>query len=312
ADSGGQFYQPDILAHTGGLTLVDALDVADMDDEAAHDVTWWQETRRPGFPTEVQQLTYRVLPQRKVLDGGRLLTGGISFDITTIPGEPLCLVARLHAHEAGAVQMRVDGNNMGRWAYPPVPGQWLETVFRAPASAVTSSQTRVTLQVDTDAPDFRHYAPYYFWFLQGEPEEPAVEIEHPVNVAFDSDISLLGFDIPGQAWYPGDVLPVTLYWQATAPTTSNAQVFLHLYDADGNLGPQSDSWAYHGTRPPYTWQPGEIVIDPQLLALPAGWPAGQYSLEVGLYDPAGRLPAYLDGVRQFEERVPLATIKVQE
>ena len=312
ADSGEQFYQPDILAHTGGLTLVDALDVADLDDEAAHDVTWWQETRRPGFPTEVQQLTYRVLPQRKVLDGGRLLTGGISFDITTIPGEPLCLVARLHAHEAGAVQMRVDGNNMGRWAYPPVPGQWLETVFRAPASAVTSSQTRVTLQVDTDAPDFRHYAPYYFWFLQGEPEEPAVEIEHPVNVAFDSDISLLGFDIPEQAWYPGDVLPVTLYWQATAPTTSNAQVFLHLYDADGNLGPQSDSWAYHGTRPPYTWQPGEIVIDPQLLALPAGWPAGQYSLEVGLYDPAGRLPAYLDGVRQFEERVPLATIKVQE
>ncbi|RLI53239.1 MAG: hypothetical protein DRP09_16200, partial [Candidatus Thorarchaeota archaeon] len=53
ADSGEQFYQPDVLAHTGGLTLVDALDVADMDDEAAHDVTWWQETRRPGFPTEV-------------------------------------------------------------------------------------------------------------------------------------------------------------------------------------------------------------------------------------------------------------------
>ncbi|MBU0702259.1 MAG: hypothetical protein KKC18_00135, partial [Chloroflexi bacterium] len=314
ADSGEQFYQPDILARTNGLTLVDTLDVADLDDEEAHGVEWRQDARRPGFPTEAQQLTYRVLPEQEALDGGRLLTGGVAFDVATRPGEPLWIVARLHAREAGAVRVRVNGSDAGLWAYPPVPGQWLETVFRVPAEQITAHQTRIALQVETDNPDFRHYAPYYFWFLQGEPEEPAIEIEHLLKATFDGEIFLLGFDLPEQAWYPGDAIPVTLYWQVAAPTQSEAKVFLHLYDTGGNLGPQSDGWAFYSTRPPYTWWPNEIVIDHQLLALPADLPPGQYSLEAGLYNPdgSGRLPAYLDGVRQREERVPLTTIKVQE
>ena len=111
----------------------------------------------------------------------------------------------------------------------------------------------------------------------------------------------------------GILATVTLYWQTGVATESDVKVFLHLYDAAGNLGPQSDGWAYHGTRPPYTWQPGEIVIDPQLLALPADTLPGPYSLEVGLYNPdgSGRLPAYLDSVRQCEERVPLTVIRVE-
>ena len=319
ADSGERFYQPDVLARTKGLTLVDRLDVADLDDEAAHNMEWQQDARRPGFPTEVQQLAYRVISDQEALDGGRLLTGGIAFDVATRPGEPLWIVARLHAHEAGAVRVRVHGRDAGRWAYPPVPGQWLETIFHVPAEQITTHQTHITLQVDAENADFRHYAPYYFWFLQGEPEESSVEIKHPLEATFSDRsrslaIPLLGFDLPEQAWYPGDVIPVTLYWQTAAATQSDAKVFLHLYDADGNLGPQADGWAFHGTRPPYTWQPNEIIIDPQLLALPADLPPGQYSLEAGLYNPdgSGRLPAYLDGVHQREERVPLATIKVQE
>ena len=314
ADSGEQFYQPDVRERTAGFRLVDRLDVADLNDEAAHGVEWWHDVRPPGWPTEVWQLTYRVLPEQEVLDGGRLLTGGMSFEVATRPGELLRIVARLHAQEAGAVRVEVDGRDMGRWAYPPVPGQWLETVFRVPLEAINHSRTRVMLQVDADNPDFRHYAPYYFWFLQGEPEAVPVEIEHRLEAIFDGRLHLLGFDLQEQTWHPGDVVPVTLYWQAAAPTQSEAKVFLHLYDANGNLGPQSDGWAFHGTRPPYTWYPGEVVLDPRSLALPAGLRPGQYSLEVGLYNPDGlvRLPAYRNGVRQHEDRVPLAVIKVTE
>ena len=317
ADSGERFYQPDVLARTSGLRIVDALDVADLEDEAAHSVEWWQDVRRPGFPTEVWQLTYRVLPEREVLDGGRLLTGGMAFDVATEPGESLWIVARLHAQEAGAVRVEVDGRDVGRWFYPSVPSQWLETVFHAPAETIIGHQTRIVLRVDTDNPDFRHYAPYHFWFLQGEPEGiPAelMEIVHRVDVTFDEGFYLLGFDLPEGNWRPGDTLPVTLYWQVGVPTGSEDKVFLHLYDVDGDLGPQSDGWAFHGTRPPYTWWPGEVVVDPRLLALPADLPAGLYSLEVGLYNPdgSGRLPAYRDGVRQHEERVVLAVIEVEE
>jgi len=135
-----------------------------------------------------------------------------------------------------------------------------------------------------------------------------------VEVTFDGGLSLVGFDLPGRAWRPDDVVPVTLYWQAAAPTRSQARVFLHLYDASGNLVTQSDGWAYYDTRPPYTWWPDEVVADPRPLALPAELPVGSYSLEVGLYNPdgSGRLPAYRNGVRQREERVPLAVLEVTE
>jgi len=319
ADSGTQFYQPDVRERTAGFKLVDRLDVADLDDEAAHSVKWWHDARPSGWPTEVWQLTYRDLPEREVLDGGRLLTGGISFEAATRPGEQLQIVARLHAQEAGAVRVEVDGRDVGRWAYPATPGQWQETVFWVPAEAITGSRTHIVLRVE--ASPFTppsppgggvgggHYAPYHFWFLQGE-----VQIERRVEVTFDGGLRLLGFDLPEQIWHPGDVVPVTLYWQATAPSQSEAKVFLHLYDANGHLGPQSDGWAFHGARPPHTWQPGEVVIDPRPLALPADLQPGRYSLEVGLYNPDGvaRLPAYLNDIRQHEDRVPLAVIEVTE
>ncbi|MGA9349049.1 MAG: hypothetical protein WBW48_09630 [Anaerolineae bacterium] len=309
AGSGEQFYQPDVRERTAGFKLVDMLDVADLDDEAAHGLEWWHDARPSGWPTEVWQLTYRDLPEREVLDGGRLVTGGISFEVATRTGEPLQIVARLHAQEAGAVRVEVDGRDMGRWAYSSAPGQWLETVFWVPVEAITGPRTRFVFRVEASNPDFRHYAPYHFWFMQGE-----VEIEHRVEVTFDRGLRLLGFDLPERIWHPGDVVPVTLYWQAATPTQSEAKVFLHLYDANGNLGPQSDGWAFHSTRPPYTWYPGEVVLDPRPLALPADLLPGRYSLEVGLYNPDGlvRLPAYRNGVRQHEERVPLTMIEVME
>jgi hypothetical protein len=313
ADSGEQFYQPDIQSRTAGLRLVDTLDVADLDDEAAHSGEWWQDARRTGFPTEVQQLAYRVLPEREVLDGGRLLTGGIAFDVATQPGDPLWIVARLHAREGGTVRVEVDGHNVGRWSYPPVPGEWLETLFCVPAEMVADNRTRVALIVDADSPDFLHYAPYYFWFLQGDPSVASVEIEQSVNAIFDGELSCLGFDLPQAIWHPGETVPITLYWQALEASESDAKVFVHLYDAQGELGPQSDGWTYHGTRPPYSWAVGEVVADPRSVILPADMTPGTYSVEVGLYRPdAGRLPAYADGVRQREERVRLATIEVVE
>jgi hypothetical protein len=314
AGSGQRFYQPDVLSRTTGLRVVDRLDVADLADEAAHDLVWWQDAQRTGFPTEVWQLSYPMLPDREVLDGGRLLTGGMTFDLTARPGEDLWLVARLHAQQGGAVEVLVNGERVGRWAYPPVAGRWLETLFHVPSTHVTTTRTQITLRVVSEGADFRHYAPYFLWALQGEPEEVAVEIEHPLHADFDAGLTLLGYDLPGQVFHPGDVLPVTLYWRATRPVEVDAKVFLHLYTEGGELGPQSDGWAYHGTRPPYTWAPGEIVADPHFISLPADLPPGRYSLEAGLYyvDGSGRLQAMLDGVVQVEGRVPLTIVEVHE
>jgi hypothetical protein len=285
--------------------------VADLDDEDAHAVTWWQGARRTGFPTEVQQLAYRVLPERDVIDGGRLLTGGIALDVTTQPGEPLWILARLHAREGGSVRVEIAGRSAGRWRYPSVPGEWLETLFYVPAEMITADRTRVSFIVDVDDPDFLHYAPYYYWFLQGNPPVASLEVGEMGNAVFDGHLSLLGFDLWREEWHPGETISITLYWQALEISESDAKVFVHLYDAQGELGPQVDGWAYFGTRPPYSWAVGEMVIDPRSITLPEGMSPGVYTVEVGLYYPdAGRLPTRVNGVQEQEGRVRLATIEV--
>jgi hypothetical protein len=309
AGSGERFHQSDILRRTSGLRLADALDVADLEDEAAHNLEWWHRGRPPGFPTEVWQMDYRVPSEQEVIDGGRLLTGGIGFDVEVEPGEPLWIVARLHAWGAGAVQVEVDGQVAGRWAYPALPGQWLETVFRVDADRVTSSTSHIVLRVERG-----DLGLYYLWFLQGEPEVPSAEAEHPAEALFGGQVRLLGFDLPDRVWHAGETVPLMLYWQAVTATESDARVFVHLYDAGGNLGPQSDGWAVYNTRPPYTWSPDEVVVDERTLLLPADLTPGLYAIEVGLYDPESmvRLPAYRDGIRQPQDRLRLAVIEVRE
>jgi hypothetical protein len=314
AGSGERLYQADILERTQGLTLMDTVDVADLDDEAVHSVEWWQNVKHPGFPTEVWQLAYRVPPHDEVLDGGRLLTGGIAFDTRTRPGKDLWIVARLHAQQRGSVRIEIDGEPSGYWAYPSVPGQWLETMFRVPAARINTETTRVALNVETDDSAFHHFSPYAFWVFQGETGEIDPSIEKRTEVTFGDSLSLLGIDPPEARLHPGDVLHVALYWQAQSRTNEDAKVFLHLYDASDSLGPQSDGWAVHGTRPPYTWVPGEIVEDRRTLRLPDDLPPGEYSLELGLYSPdgSGRLSAYREDIPQAEGRVTLATIGVME
>ena len=312
AGSGERFYQADILERTRGLRQVDALDVADLHDEAAHHLRWWHDRRWPGFPTEVQQLRFHTEPGVTVLDGGRLVSGGMSFQVKTQPKAPLWIVARLHAREAGAVRVLVNGRDVGRWAYPALPGEWLETLFAVPSDAVLGDKTEIRLQVDSPSPDFRHYAPYYFWFLQGEPQAQPVIVRYPLDVVFDSHLRLLGYDLAQPALHPGETLSVTLYWQATASAASAAKVFVHLYDAQGRLGSQVDGWPVDGTRPPYTWSAGEVIRDRRRVLLPLELPPGRYSLQVGLYDEGGRLVASSATLQPFfENRVPLAEIEIK-
>ncbi|MBN1953664.1 MAG: hypothetical protein JW900_01330 [Anaerolineae bacterium] len=314
ADSGAAFYQPDVQQRVAGLALVDRLDVADLADEAAHGLEWWQEERRPGFPTEVWQMACCSLPAAEVLDGGRLLTGGLAFDVATRPGVPLWIVARLHSQGRGSVSVAVDGVEVGHWAHPPLPGCWLETVFPVAGERIVGERTRILLRVDAGGPDASHYAPYTFWFLQGAGDQVEPQVPHRLDVLFAQELSLLGFDLPQQSWHPGDSLPVTTYWQAAAPSDSEAKLFVHLYDARGVLGSQADGWPVSGTRPPYTWLPGEVVVDLRWLALPPDLPPGRYSVEVGLYHPdgSGRLAAGRDGGVYPEGRVPLLTVDVVE
>ena len=137
----------------------------------------------------------------------------------------------------------------------------------------------------------------------------------PYQANFEDEISLLGYHLPSQTWHPGDDLPVRLYWLAHRVPSGDYKVFVHLITQDDKSGmAQSDSTPVHGYSPTSKWEPGEIIVDEQMLHLDKDIPPGTYLLLTGLYrsDPAQNLavrqaPQVLPG-----DRVRLTSIEIRE
>ncbi|MBN1953666.1 MAG: glycosyltransferase family 39 protein [Anaerolineae bacterium] len=145
---------------------------------------------------------------------------------------------------------------------------------------------------------------------------PAAEpvIPQPVGACLGEAIRLVGCRLSPAEVAPGDALLLTLYWRAEAPVGTDFIVFVHLLGPDGALAAQQDNPPGRGLRPTSGWSPGELVEDPYELQVPGDAAVGDYSLNVGMYDPpSGEQLAAVDeaGIRLPEDRVPLATVPVR-
>lgn len=112
------------------------------------------------------------------------------------------------------------------------------------------------------------------------------DIAHPLNLTLGDVVHLRGFDAPD---YPtltvtrGDVLTLTLYWQADGPTDLDYSVFVHLVGPDGQNHGQADYLAGGGVGTA-GWVPGQVTVDRVHLSVAADAPAGKHRLAVGMYD----------------------------
>ena len=111
---------------------------------------------------------------------------------------------------------------------------------------------------------------------------------------FGSQIALLGFDLPKPEVQPGESIPLTLYWRATAPVPVNYQVFAHLTRPAFVLWGQSDK-LNPGDFPSTRWPLDKYVWDDHLIRVLPGTPPGDYTIVVGLYTLSdGRRAPVLD------------------
>jgi hypothetical protein len=106
-----------------------------------------------------------------------------------------------------------------------------------------------------------------------------------------------------------------LWWRAAATPSTDWTVFTHV------LGPPkpdgSTVWAGldgqpgRGSAATRTWTAGDLVLDEYQIQLPAEMPAGEYAIEVGLYDPqmGGSRPTMTAPAGQ--DHVVLGTIQVR-
>lgn len=112
-----------------------------------------------------------------------------------------------------------------------------------------------------------------------------LSIKNPLAVNFGDEIMLQGYDLNSAQLKPGSTLKLTLFWQALTQIRANYSIFIHLRDAAGHLVTQLDYQPFDGTYPTQNWQPGQSLSETRQWPIPPDFPAGQYHVILGLYNP---------------------------
>ena len=143
------------------------------------------------------------------------------------------------------------------------------------------------------------------------PSDELGKMETPTNLQFGDKITFLGFSLPTEVLESGEILQLSLFWQATDQLDERYKVFLHLVDENDQIVAQRDSEPDGNLTPTNIWQPGQIIMDNHGLFIPAGTTPGTYTLLLGLYDFADssdRLP--IDAGGEPLDSWPVARITV--
>ena len=140
-------------------------------------------------------------------------------------------------------------------------------------------------------------------------------MSHSFNATLGDSLRLLGYDLePEDRVTPGATLQLTLYWQAIDEIDASYTVFTHLLDEANVIRGQRDSIPGQGTLPTTSWLEGEIITDVYEIPVASDAPAGELTLEVGMYDAAtGNRVVVVDsqGQPQSGDRVLLHSIRVE-
>ncbi len=111
-----------------------------------------------------------------------------------------------------------------------------------------------------------------------------------ISRAWQDGLMLKGYTLAGGPYRPGDIVPVTLAWQAGAGPRQRYTMFVHLVGADGAL------WGQHDREPlplpTDQWPAGARVVDLYGPTLRLDTPPGRYQVVVGWYSypSLARLP----------------------
>lgn len=161
-----------------------------------------------------------------------------------------------------------------------------------------------------------------FRWLIYEPILPCLDdVQHPLTYRLGETIWLRGYEIAIDGHeereivlaQPGDVLPLSLYWEATDRVEESLTVFVHLIDARHHVWAQKDSLPQLGDFPTDEWMPGDIIVDRYSIGVPSHIPPGGYLLVAGMYDPISgqRLPVFDDqGASQGDQTI-IAQVQIK-
>jgi mannosyltransferase len=133
------------------------------------------------------------------------------------------------------------------------------------------------------------------------------------DVRIGEAIALRGYTLTPEEVRPGDILQVTLFWEALDVPAGRYKVFVHLAGPDGRPLAQFDGEPGDGMNLTPNWRPENgVFADRYGILVPVSLEAGSYRLLVGMYDISGapRLPISAAGT-PLGDALTLATVQVR-
>jgi len=165
------------------------------------------------------------------------------------------------------------------------PGQVWRDPYRVPVVEGASAPSRLQVEVGLYDPGASEtLGTVHVGEAKLAPPEAAPSVAHPLAADLADGITLRGYDLSPAIAAPGEVVTLTLCWEARRAPSADYQVFVHLLGAGPELVAQGDGPPLGGDYPTVMWAPGEVVADPHPVALPVDLSPGRYRLLVGMYD----------------------------
>lgn len=145
---------------------------------------------------------------------------------------------------------------------------------------------------------------------------PKTTPEQRVDVHIGDWGSLQGFTLtPKSATVrPGDVITLTLYYQANASAPVDYTRFIHVHSPALGMATQQDAPPLDGSNPTSSWVAGEQIAETVVLPIPPDVQPGDYTIWFGMYDPGNgeRAPLRNDSGQPLQDnQFKLATITVE-
>ncbi|HKP55210.1 MAG TPA: carbohydrate-binding family 9-like protein [Polyangiales bacterium] len=114
--------------------------------------------------------------------------------------------------------------------------------------------------------------------------QAAAKPAHPLDIAFDDKVELLGYDLDSAQLSPDKPFEITWYWRVRAPLGDGVQLFTHLVDGQGTTRLNLDGErSLRDIYPEARWQAGDLIRDKQIVRLPADWSSPVAAFYLGFY-----------------------------
>ncbi len=178
--------------------------------------------------------------------------------------------------------------------FVPVPVQAVDALDRVPANYAVVYRESLQRQADPARyARIQSTVPLHTVTIHGVDYAWIYQLPRPFATPrparFGAGLRLRGYTMARE---PGRLV-VTPSWDVVGPVGGDKMLFLHIYRADGprvagvDVPPGGAAFAPTGQ-----WRPGQQIAVPLPIDLPAGMPAGIYTITLGLYDPSdgARLP----------------------